>query len=270
MLWSIISIGLILYVSLALLLFIFQAHFIYFPTRSIEATPAIIGLAYETVEIRTEDGVNLSGWFIPAEGAKNIVLFFHGNAGNISHRLASIEMYHHLGLNVFIIDYRGYGQSEGQPGEAGTYLDALAAWRYLVEERQIEPARIIIYGESLGGAVGAWLAERHPPGAFMIASTFTSIPDMAARQYPIFPVRLLARIQYNTLARLPRIQAPILIAHSPDDEIVPYSHAQQLFEAAPEPKTFLKLRGGHNDGFILSRQQLETGLKAFIVRHIEP
>lgn len=270
MIWSIIGIIVAFYVGLSLLLFLFQSRFIYFPLRQIEATPAILGLTYEAVQFEAEDGVKLSGWFIPAEEASRIVLFFHGNAGNISHRLESIALFHRLGLSVFIIDYRGYGQSEGSPSESETYLDAAAAWRYLVEERGSEPEQIIIFGRSLGGAVATWLAHNHPPKALIIESTFTSVPDMGAGQYPFLPVRLLARIQYNSLERIPQINVPILIVHSPEDEIIPYSHGQQLFQAANEPKTFLQLRGGHNEGFIISGQPYEEGLKSFIEKYKDP
>jgi fermentation-respiration switch protein FrsA (DUF1100 family) len=262
-----IIVVLIVYLGLTLMLFLLQARFIYFPTSRLEATPARIGLAYETVELVAEDGVKLSAWFIPAPEATQALLFFHGNAGNISHRLASIEQFHQLGLHVFIIDYRGYGQSEGQPTEAGTYRDAVAAWRYLTEVRGFKPDQIIIFGRSLGGAVGTWLAQHHRPGALILESTFTSIPDMAARQFPFLPTRLLTRIRYNTLERLPQVTCPVLIIHSPADEIIPYSHGRQLFEVAHEPKAFLELQGGHNEGFMLSSPAYEAGLEAFIAKY---
>src|SRR5262245_22499977 len=157
MLTTLIVIIVALYLGLTLLLFLFQARFIYFPTEAWAATPARIGLPYETVELTTSDGVKLSAWFIPAPEARQALLFFHGNGGNISHRLTSIEQFHQLGLHVFIIDYRGYGQSEGSPSETGTYRDAEAAWRYLVEERGFNPSQIIVFGQSLGGAVATWL-----------------------------------------------------------------------------------------------------------------
>lgn len=270
MIWSIVGIIAVFYLGLSLLLFLFQSRFIYFPLKHIEATPATIGLTYETVQFEADDGVKLSGWFIPAEGANRVVLFFHGNAGNISHRLESIGLFHRLGLSIFIIDYRGYGQSGGSPSENGTYYDAKAAWRYLTEEREIEPEHIIIFGRSLGGAVATWLAHHHPPKALIIESTFTSVPDMGARQYPFLPIKLLARIQYNSLERMSLINVPILIVHSPDDEIIPYSHGQQLFQAANEPKAFLQLSGGHNEGFIISGQHYEEGLKSFIERYKDP
>ena len=263
MVLTIIGVVVVLYVGLTLLLVVFQERLIYFPIRTITATPATIGLEYEPVQIETEDGYKLSGWFVPAEDAANVVLYFHGNAGNISHRLESIAFFHRLGLTVLIIDYRGYGQSEGRPSEAGTYHDAEAAWRYLIETKGFKPQQIIIFGRSLGGAVAAWLAQQHRPRALILESTFTSIPDMGARQFPFLPVRALARIDYNTQARLPYIHVPILIVHSPDDEVIPYSHGRQLFEVANEPKEFLQLIGGHNEGFIIS-ENYEAGINSFL------
>ncbi|MBN1993769.1 MAG: alpha/beta hydrolase [Anaerolineae bacterium] len=264
----IIILGIVLYISLVAFFFFIQERLIYFPTRRITATPADIGLAYEAVWLETTDGVKLSGWFIPAEEARGVVLFLHGNAGNISHRLDSLEIFHRLGLSVLIIDYRGYGQSEGQPSEQGTYLDAEAAWHYLVKERQIPPGQIILFGRSLGGAVAARLAQQNNPGALILESTFTSVPDVAAKYYPFLPVRLLARFKYNTLARLPQINCPVLVVHSPDDDIIPYSHGKQLLAAAPEPKEFLALKGGHNEGIFISGKQYEAGLDAFISKYL--
>jgi pimeloyl-ACP methyl ester carboxylesterase len=256
-----------LYLGLTLLLFLFQARFIYFPIAAWAATPARIGLPYETVTLTTSDGVDLSAWFIPAPEARHVLLFFHGNAGNISHRLTSIEQFHQLGLAVFIIDYRGYGQSEGSPTEAGTYLDAEAAWRYLIEEQGFKPSQIILFGRSLGGAVATWLAQHRRPAALIIESTFTSVPDMAAAQFPFLPTRLLTRIRYDTYTRLPQVTCPVLVIHSPEDEIIPYSHGERLFAVAPAPKMFLKLKGGHNDGFLLSGPAYEAGLQAFLTRY---
>ncbi len=261
---SIVVIVVTLYVGLVALAFLFQERLLYFPLRGLAATPASIGLTYENVWLKTADGVKLSGWFIPAEPARGVVLFFHGNAGNISHRLDSIATFHDLGLSILIIDYRGYGQSKGKTTEQGTYLDAEAAWRYLVEERQIPPTKIVLFGRSLGGGVAAWLAQTHRPAGLILESTFTSVPDVAAQHYPFLPVRILTRVNYNTLDRLPAINCPVLIVHSPDDRLIPYQHAQRLFATAQEPKQFLELRGGHNEGFILSAQVYEAGLDTFI------
>lgn len=259
-----------IYILFAGFLFIFQSHYVYYPEHTISADPSNIGLEFESVSFETEDRVKLSGWFIPSKAASGVILFCHGNAGNISHRLESIQIFHRLGLDVFIFDYRGYGLSEGKPSEIGTYRDAEAVWQYLVEERQVSPNRIVFFGRSLGGAVAAWLAHRHTPGALILESTFTSIPDIGARLYPYLPVRLLSRFKYNTVEYLDEVDCPVLIIHSREDEIMPFSHGQRLFERAMEPKEFLEISGSHNEGFITSGKRYEDGLNAYISEHLHP
>ena len=261
--WIVITIAGV-YLTFAGFLFIFQSHYIYYPERVLSVTPHSIGLQFESVSFETTDGVQLSGWFVPSESARGVILFCHGNAGNISHRLDSIQIFHQLGLDVFIFDYRGYGQSEGKPTEQGTYKDAEAAWRYLIEERQVKPNEVIIFGRSLGGAVASWLAQSHTPGELILESTFTSLPDIAAGLYPYLPVRLLLRFEYNTAEYLGRVDCPVLIVHSRDDEIMPFNHGQRLFESAKEPKKFLEITGTHNNGFITSGKRYEDGLHTFI------
>jgi len=266
----IVSIVIGIYVVFAAFLFIFQSHYVYYPERVLSADPGSIRLQFESVSFKTADGVKLFGWFIPSQSARGVLLFFHGNAGNISHRLESIQIFHQLGLDVFIFDYRGYGHSEGKPTEQGTYKDAEAAWRYLIEERQVSPNEVIVFGRSLGGAVASWLIQSHTPGALILESTFTSLPDIAATLYPYLPVRPLLRFEYNTAAYLSKIDCPVLIVHSRDDEIMPFSHGRRLFEMAKEPKKFLEITGTHNDGFITSGKRYEDGLNAFISEYIEP
>jgi fermentation-respiration switch protein FrsA (DUF1100 family) len=195
-------------------------------------------------------------------------LFCHGNAGNIWNRIDVIWMLHEMGFNVCIFDYRGYGKSEGRPTEAGTYADAEAVWKWLVETKGIAPGRIVVQGESLGGGVASWVAEKKKPGALILESTFTSLPDMAARMYPFLPARWLCRFSYNTLARLPDIHCPVLVAHGKDDEMIPFAFGQRLFQAANEPKVFIELKGSHNDGRERSGREYEEMLKAFIEKTI--
>ena len=251
-------------------LFIFQSNYVYYPDRVLLADPGSIGLDFESVDFETADGTKLSGWFIPSDSTRGVILFCHGNAGNISHHLESIQIFHRLGLDVFIFDYRGYGQSEGKPTEHGTYQDAEAAWRYLVETRQVNPSPVVVFGRSLGGAVASWLAQSQRPRALILESTFTSVPDIAATLYPYLPIRFLSRFQYATAEYLSRIECPVLIVHSRDDEIMPFSHGRQLFEIAKEPKEFLEISGTHNEGFITSGKHYEQGLDAFILEHVEP
>lgn len=234
------------------------------PSRELVSTPADIGVEFESVQIVTQDNVRLHGWFIPSARTGPVVLFFHGNAGNISHRLDSIKIFHTLGLDVFIFDYRGYGRSSGDPTEQGVYRDAETAWRYLNERRGIDSQRILLFGRSLGSALAAWLATRTQPGAVILESPFTSVPDMAAELYPLAPVKLLARLEFNTLAAVQRIHAPLLVLHSRQDEIIPFSHGKRIHEAARDPKRFIELRGGHNDGFIVTGEAYVHGLQTFI------
>ena len=265
----IVSIVIGIYVVFAAFLFIFQSHYVYYPERVLSADPGSIRLQFESVSFKTADGVRLFGWFIPSQSARGVILFCHGNAGNISHRLESVQIFHQLGLDIFIFDYRGYGQSEGKPTEQGTYKDVEAAWWYLVEKRQVNPSQIIVFGRSLGGAVASWLAQKHTPRALILESTFTSLRDVAATLYPYLPVRLLLRFEYNTAEYLSRAGCPVLVVHSRDDEIMPFSHGWRLFEVAREPKEFLEIAGTHNEGFITSGKHYEEGLNVFISEYVE-
>jgi len=265
MLWSIVRIVVIVYVVFGVILFLFQKRIIYQPRGQVAQTPEIIGLEYESVRLTTADGVSISAWYVPSSMDRGTVLFCHGNAGNISGRLPTIGIFHALGLNVMIFDYRGYGDSEGSPGEKGTYLDAGAAWDHLIDVRKAKPERIVVFGRSLGGAVATKLAIDRKPAAAILESTFTSIPDLAGRMYPIYPIRLLARVRYDTIKRIGDLNCPVLILHSPDDEIIPYAHGRKLFEAAPEPKQFVEMTGGHNDPRPSNYQNI---LGDFIDKHV--
>ncbi|HEX9226784.1 MAG TPA: alpha/beta hydrolase [Arthrobacter sp.] len=255
------------YGALAGLLYVTQERMVFYPEiggRSLDANPGTLGLPFEEVSLETSDGERLHGWYVPAPDARGVVLFCHGNAGNISHRIDYLLMFHRMGYSVLIFDYRGYGLSSGRPTEQGTYLDAEAAWRHLTETRAVPPGRIVVAGESLGGAVAAWLAARRTPGALVLASTFTSVPDMGAAVYPWLPVRLLARLSYDARDSVARVQAPVFVAHSPDDEIVPFAQGRALYDAARGPKQFLELAGGHNDGFIFMREAWSAALARFL------
>lgn len=259
--------GVAVYAGLALYLYAFQARHVYFPdlpSREVEATPADLGLVYESLKLQTADGDTLAAWFIPAPQPRGTLLYLHGNGGNIGHRLDPIAVFHQLGLNILIFDYRGYGTSTGRPNEAGTYEDALAAWTYLTERRRISAKEIVLFGESLGGSIGAWLAARHPPAALMIYASFTSAPDMAQQLYPFLPARLLTRYRYDTRRALAEVRCPVLILHSREDEIIPFSHGQALYAAANEPKRLLELRGGHNDALLIDRETYARGVGEFL------
>lgn len=246
----------------------FQDQLLYFPSSTLVAAPDQYGLPYEAVHLDTEDGARLHGWWVPAEEPRGTLLFFHGNAGNISGRLENVRQFHQLGLNVLIIDYRGYGQSTGSPSEKGLYRDAEAAWQHVMGERAIDPRQIVIFGRSLGGGPATWLATRHDAGALILESAFTSVPDMAAHHYPWLPARQLVTTQFNNRERIAQIETPLLVIHSPDDRVVPFAHGRQLFDAAREPKQFLKIRGGHNDGFLVSADRYLSAIDRFLAAHL--
>ena len=254
------------YVIVCGVLWLFQAKILYYPYRTLEFTPRTIGLVYEDVRLTTADDIRIHGWFVPTEKEKGAVLFCHGNAGNISHRLYTLKLLQSFGLSTFMFDYRGYGESEGKPSEQGTYMDATAAWQYLVKDRQIPSEKIIIFGRSLGGCIAAQLASKQTPAMLILESSFTSVPDMAAEIYPFLPVRLLCRYRYAADEYIQEVNCPVLVIHSPKDEIAPYRLGRELYAAANEPKEFLEIDGTHNDGFMITGEKYTTELEAFINR----
>ncbi len=272
MAWSLLTSAAIAYAVVLILMTLFQERLVFLPGvgRALVATPSARGLPWAPAPIRTADGETLGAWWIPAPAPAGAVLVFHGNAGNISHRLDYAVMFRALGYSTLLVDYRGYGESSGTPDEAGTYRDAEAALRWLADAQGLAANDVVMFGESLGGAVAAWLAARHPPRALILASAFTSAPDLGADLYPWLPVRLLARIRYDTRAELRRVRAPVLVAHSPEDDIVPWTHGQALYAEAAEPKAFLALGGGHNDGFVFMRAEWRAAVGDFLARHAPP
>jgi fermentation-respiration switch protein FrsA (DUF1100 family) len=236
------------YAGLCLYMFLFQSRYVYYPSATVHANPGDIGLEYQDLRLKVKGG-EIQAWAVPPSSARSTkwVLYCHGNAGNIGHRLDMIQLFRELGFGVLIFDYRGYGESTGKPTESNTYADAMAAWIWLTQERGVPTDNVVVFGRSLGGAVAAWLAVETSPGALVLDSAFTSIPDMGKRLYPYLPVRLFARIRYPTEKYVAQVACPVLVLHSPTDEIVPFEFGQRLFEAAPEPKTFVEINGGHND-----------------------
>jgi hypothetical protein len=228
----------------------FEHSRVYHPSRQLETSGTDFGRPLEDVFFETSDGVKLNAWFFPAETnsprGQLAFLICHGNGGNISYELGLYRALLETGANVFAFDYRGYGLSQGKPSEEGTYLDAQAAYRWL-RQKGFAGKNIIVYGESLGGGIASELCLREETGGLILQSTFTSLPEIGAELYPWLPVRLVGRIKYDTLSRLPRLKIPILVMHSRGDDLIDYRHSQQNFAAANEPKFFCELRGGHND-----------------------
>ena len=256
----------VFYVLLVAIVYLMQGRMLYLPNlpgRELAMTPADVGFDYEEVTVETTDGVAIHGWFVAGPSSR-VLLFFHGNAGNISHRLDSIRQFHDLGLSVFIVDYRGYGQSGGRPTEPGIYKDADAAWRYLTDVRGVRPSDIIVFGRSLGASVAARLAAKNQPAGLIVESSFTSVPDVAQELYPWLPARWLSRLRHATRDYVRDVECPVLVVHSRDDEIIPFHHGEAIFAAAPEPRTFLALRGTHNDAFLRDQRSYIAGLREFL------
>ena len=254
------------YGLLVVVVYFMQGRMLYLsgvPGRTLTMTPTNVGMDYQDVSIETTDGVTLHGWFITGRSSQ-VLLFFHGNAGNISHRLDSIRLFQDLGLSVLIIDYRGYGQSEGRTTERGIYRDADAAWRYLIEDRGIVASDIVIFGRSLGASVASRLAAQQQPLALIVESSFTSVPDIAQHLYPWLPARWLSRLSHATRDYVRDVRCPVLVVHSRDDEIIPFHHGEAIFASANEPRTLLAIRGTHNDAFLQDERAYIGGLRTFL------
>ena len=247
---------------------VFDRFFLYFPERELTATPSEAGLAYEDVSFTTDDGITLHGWFVP--GRSDVTwLWFHGNAGNISGRIGNLKQLHDsLGVNVFLFDYRGYGQSQGTPSEEGLYLDAEAALAYLNSREDVRSDRIVYFGRSLGGAVAVDLAGHQPAYGLVLESPLPSISFVARQAYPILPAGFVRRIlhaRYDALSKIAGVMVPVLILHGDKDDIVPLDAGRRLFEAAREPKQFHVIPGaGHNDTYIVGGEPYFALLASFL------
>ena len=222
---------------------------VFFPGRDMAINPSVIGLSWEDVYYKTRDNIMLNAWFFRNPHAKSTIIFAHGNAGNMSDRLFKVKFFYDLGLNVFIFDYRGYGKSQGKPSEAGIYLDAQGAYDYLQSRGDVNMKNIILYGASIGGVVVIDLATHRNAALLVVESSITNAHDMARIFYPFVPSFFLS-LKFDSIGKVRKLKVPKLFIHSPDDEVVPYWVGQKLFEAAAEPKEFLKVHGGHNDGSI--------------------
>lgn len=222
---------------------------LFFPVPGLAATPARAELGFDDVFFETEDGLTLHGWWIPTEvePALGHVLLFHGNAGNIGHRVLHAELLTDAGFDVFVFDYRGFGRSEGAPSEVGTHRDARAALRATLQRPGVRPDRIVYLGVSLGGAVALALAVESPPRGLVLQSTFTSVRDVAAIHYSVIP-RVVVPDAYPSRERIGALRSPLLVLHGDSDRVIPLSHGKALLAAAPEPKRLRVFPGlGHDD-----------------------
>lgn len=228
-----------------------ENHFLFFPEKHIYATPAALNLEYREVLFPAEDGTEIHGWYLPGDPGKPLVLFCHGNAGNISHRLDNLKLLRKLGLSIFIFDYRGYGKSQGTTSEEGTYSDVRGALRYL-KQQGWSRKQIIYFGRSMGAGVILQLALEEPPAALVLESPFTSVAAMGRYHYPVIShlAGWVIQARYDNLQKIEKLKTPLLIFHGDRDNIVPPEMAEQLYEKAPQPKKMIMLpAAGHNDTY---------------------
>jgi fermentation-respiration switch protein FrsA (DUF1100 family) len=252
--------------AVLVLLWVTQRRLMYFPDGYVPA-PREVGLAgVESVRFSTSDGLELAGWFVPAGAeAKGTVLVFNGNAGNRAYRAPLATALASHGLNVLLFDYRGYGGNPGAPTEAGLAADARAAREYLAGRRDVDAARLVYFGESLGTAVAIGLAAEHPPAALILRSPFTSMADIGAYHYPILPVRLLLRDRFASRDTIGRVRVPVLVIAGDRDEIVPLEHSRGLYDAAAAPKEFVLIQGAsHNDEELLAGEEMIQAIVRFL------
>ncbi|MFH1355101.1 MAG: alpha/beta hydrolase [Candidatus Omnitrophota bacterium] len=236
---------------------------VYYPSGGIEHFPSAAGLSFEDVYISTEDGVQINGWFISIPEAKYTILLFHGNAGNIGNRIDKINLLSRIGLNVFIIDYRGFGRSQGRANEAGLYLDAQAAYGYLLNTRKIKPELIIAYGESLGTAVAIDLASKRELKALIIEGGFSRGRDMAGKIYRFLPKFIFSN-SFDSINKIRKIEAAKLFIHTPSDEVVPFALARRLYDSAASPKEFVEISGSHGMAFLDSQEKYVSSISEFV------
>ncbi len=262
----------IIITTLSLNIIYVEHHKLYVPERFESLSPTSVSLPFEDINFLTADGESLNGWFIPAMGAKVTILYCHGNAGNISNRLSRLNHFYKMGFNVFIFDYRGYGNSTGKPSEKGLYLDAQAAYDYVITRKDVDRENIVVLGVSLGGPVAAELCLNRKVKALVLENTFVSLALQGKDLYPYLPVRFLLWEKYDTLSRIKKISIPKLFFHGIDDEVVSFKHARLLYDAALPPKVFVPFRGGHDDDIFKLSDDYEKKLIEFFIEYriLEP
>lgn len=257
--WLVPLLGLLV---IALMLYQFEHSQVYHPTRDAEYTPEDVGRPAEDFWLKTPDNLRLHAWFFAAEKSsprsRYAMLFCHGNGGNLTSRPGYYRVILETGVNLLTFDYRGYGRSEGHPSEPGTYTDAATAYAWL-RARGFAPEHILVWGESLGGGIASHVAATQAVGGLMLQSTFTNIPDIGAEVFPWLPVRLISRIKYDTLSRLPGLTCPVVVMHSRADTTIRFRHGERNFAAAREPKAFVEIQGDHNDPLLANRAAFAAG-----------
>ncbi|GJL77584.1 MAG: alpha/beta hydrolase [Nitrospinaceae bacterium] len=264
--------ALALIILCAVLLVSCESKIVYHPYKYPEGNwdPAPFDVTVEDVNFQAEDGTQLHGWYIPSPNAQASMLWFHGNAGNLTHRLQNIQKLKPLNLNIFIFDYRGYGKSQGSPNEKGIYQDSQAAYDILVREKNVSPQKLILFGRSLGGVCAIEVASSNPAAGLILESTFTSARDMAGKVFPLLPIGWAIQSKFDALEKVPRLKLPKLFLHGTEDEVVPYEFGRKLFDAAAEPKEFYDIQGaGHNDTVSVGGVKYFAALDRFITKALE-
>jgi len=243
-----------------------QKSMVFIPSKKMGYTPKTIGIDFKELTIGTN---KLNCWWIPVKaeqvkGAVKTVIFCHGNAGNISNRLDTVNFYHNvMNCNLMIFDYSGYGKSGGKVGEEACYKDSQEVYDYVVKSLKIDPKNVVIHGRSLGGAVAVDLAVNKKCAGLVMESTFTSVPDMADDMVPIFPIQWFVSIDFDSLDKVDKLKVPVLLIHSKADEVIPYKMGEALFKKAKKPKFWLEISGDHNGGWIESQKVYSKGMKDF-------
>jgi pimeloyl-ACP methyl ester carboxylesterase len=242
-------------------IFFGQRRIVFRPNRELPVDPSDYGVAFEDVFPQLPNGTRIHGWWIPGDGARKVIICFTGSFGNISNEVATAVFLRRFGANVFIVDYPGFGKSEGRPSEGACYRAASAAWDFAIEQKGIHPEDVMLFGRSMGGCIAAWLAARHREcRRLVIHSAFTSMPDVAARAYPLFPVRYFCYLRFNTLKQLRRCRCPVVVMHSTADAFIPFRHGERILEVAPEPKRLIPLLGDHHSSAWLQTPGLQAAL----------
>jgi pimeloyl-ACP methyl ester carboxylesterase len=266
---DVLFVGGILVAVWGIWMFFRQPRIVFKPNRELMADPSDFGLAFHDVDLPV-NGHRVHGWWLFGDDPRKVILCFVGAHGNISHELPTVAFLKRLGASILLIDYPGYGKSEGRPTERGCYLAAASAWDYAIGEKGIRPEDVIVFGRSLGGTVAAWLAARHPECArLVIHSAFTSVPDIAAREYPFFPVRYFCYIRFNTLKQVRACRVPVIVMHPKNDAFIPFRHGERVFQAAPEPKRFMPLHGGHHGSEWQKTPGLLPALRSLVMGEAE-
>lgn len=267
-LWSVASI-IVVYGGAVAWFAVNESSFLYFPEKTLETSPEEFGIVYGEVRIPSTDSVQLVGWIVPSADTSTLwLLYLHGNAGNVGMR-GYVEHYaqlHKLGLNILTVDYRGYGESSGNPTEQGIYDDARAGYEYLRSAQHVPPERIVVYGYSLGSAIAVDLVSKVPSAGLIVEGSFTSIPDVGQEHYPYLPVRMVARSRFASSVKIGSITGPKLFIHARDDHTIPIRFGRELFDFAPEPKTFLEVKGGHENAHNVDARLFYAGIQLFLIQ----